>query len=202
MKNNYVLYLVLFLVIILRSIPINLINNLGNLLLNKNDNVEINYLIKENEIIKEEYQKLLDFKNNIKIENNYVVTNLYKNNYSFDKLIINGDNYKINDEVINYKGLIGYISKINNKYSEVTYVYDTNMPVKINSEYGKIIGSDENKNIIVSDIKDVNLNDKVYSINNTYIGHVINIKDDNLNRIVTVKGISLSNLDYVIVISR
>lgn len=202
MKNNYSLYLILFLVIILRNIPINLINNIGSLVLKKNNNLELNYLISENKSLKEEYQKILDFKNNIQFENNYVVTNLYKNNYSFDKLIINGDNYKINDEVINEKGLIGYISKINNNYSEVTYVYDTNMPVKINSEYGKIIDSDENKNIIVSDIKDVNLNDKVYSINNTYIGHVINIKDDNLTKIVTVKGINLSNLDYVIVVSR
>lgn len=202
MKNNYTLYLILFLVILLRSIPINLINNVGGLLFKKNDNLEINYLIKENESIKEDYKKVLDFKNNIKFENNYVVTNLYKNNYSFDKLIINGDNYKINDEVINEEGLIGYISKINNNYSEVTYVYDTNMPVKINSEYGKIIGNDENKNIIVSDIKNVDLNDKVYSINNTYIGNVINIKDDNLTKLVTVKGINLNNLDYVIVISR
>ena len=76
------------------------------------------------------------------------------------------------------------------------------MPVKINNEYGKIIASDDDKNIIVSDIKDVNLNDKVYSINNTYIGNVINIKDDNLTNIITVKGISLNNLDYVIVVSR
>ena len=76
------------------------------------------------------------------------------------------------------------------------------MPVKINNEYGKIIGSDDDKNIIVSDIKDVNLNDKVYSINNTYIGYVINIKDENLTKIITVKGINLDNLDYVIVVSR
>lgn len=202
MKNNYILYLILFLIIILRSIPINLINNVGRLLLKTNDNPEINYLTNENIKLKEEYNKLLDFKNNIKFENNYIITNLYKNNYSFDKLLINGDDYNINDEVINEKGLIGYVSKINKKYSEVEYLYNTTMPVKINNEYGKIIGNDEDKNIIVSDIKDVNLNDKVYSINNTYIGNVINIKDDNLTKIITVKGISLNNLDYVIVVSR
>ena len=202
MKNNYILYLILFLVIILRSIPINLINNVGKLILKTNDNPEISYLTNENRKLKEEYNKLLDFKNNIKFENNYVITNLYKNNYSFDKLLINGDDYNINDEVINEKGLIGYISKINNNYSEVEYLYNTTMPVKINNEYGKIVASDEDKNIIVSDIKDVNLNDKVYSINNTFIGNVINIKDDNLTKTVTVKGINLSNLDYVIVISR
>ena len=195
MKNDYILYLILFLVIILRSIPINLINNVGKLILKTNDNPEIRKL-------KEEYNKLLDFKNNIKFENNYVITNLYKNNYSFDKLLINGDDYNINDEVINEKGLIGYISKINKNYSEVEYVYNTTMPVKINNEYGKIVASDEDKNIIVSDIKDVNLNDKVYSINNTYIGNVINIKDDNLTKIITVKGINLNNLDYVIVVSK
>ena len=202
MKNDYILYLILFLVIILRSIPINLINNVGKLILKTNDNPEISYLTNENRKLKEEYNKLLDFKNNIKFENNYVITNLYKNNYSFDKLLINGDDYNINDEVINEKGLIGYISKINKNYSEVEYVYNTTMPVKINNEYGKIVASDEDKNIIVSDIKDVNLNDKVYSINNTYIGNVINIKDDNLTKIITVKGINLNNLDYVIVVSK
>ena len=202
MKNNYILYLILFSVIIFRSIPINLINNVGRLLLKTNDNPEISYLTNENIKLKEEYNKLLDFKNNIKFENNYVVTNLYKNNYSFDKLLINGDDYNINDEVINEKGLIGYISKINKNYSEVEYLYNTTMPVKINNEYGKIIASDDDKNIIVSDIKDVDLNDKVYSINNTYIGNVINIKDDNLTKIITVKGINLNNLDYVIVVSR
>ena len=181
MKNNYILYLILFLVIILRSIPINLINNVGRLLLKTNDNPEISYLTNEN---------------------NYIITNLYKNNYSFDKLLINGDDYNINDEVINERGLIGYISKINKNYSEVEYLYNTTMPVKINNEYGKIIGSDDDKNIIVSDIKDVDLNDKVYSINNTYIGNVINIKDENLTKIITVKGINLDNLDYVIVVSR
>lgn len=202
MKNNYVLYLILFLVIILRSIPVNLINNVGKLILKPNDNPEISYLTNENIKLKEDYNKILDFKNNIKFENNYVVTNLYKNNYSFDKLLINGDDYNINDEVINEKGLIGYVSKINKNYSEVEYLYNTTMPVKINNEYGKIIGSDDDKNIIVSDIKDVNLNDKVYSINNTYIGNVINIKDANLTKIITVKGINLNNLDYVIVVSR
>ena len=202
MKSNYTLYLILFLIIILRSIPINLINNVGKLILKTNDNPEINYLTNENIKLKEEYNKLLDFKNNIKFENNYIITNLYKNNYSFDKLLVNGDDYNINDEVINEKGLIGYVSKINKKYSEVEYVYNTTMPVKINNEYGKIIGSDDDKNIIISDIKDVNLNDKVYSINNTYIGNVINIKYDNLTKIITVKGISLNNLDYVIVVSR
>ena len=202
MKSNYILYLILFLVIILRSIPINLINNVGKLILKTNDNPEIRYLTNENIKLKEEYNKLLDFKNNIKFENNYIITNLYKNNYSFDKLLINGDDYNINDEVINERGLIGYISKINKNYSEVEYLYNTTMPVKINNEYGKIIGNDEDKNIIVSDIKDVNLNDKVYSINNTYIGNVINIKDENLTKIITVKGINLDNLDYVIVVSR
>ena len=102
MKNNYALYLILFLVIILRSIPVNLINNVGRLILKTNDNPEINYLTNENIKLKEEYNKLLDFKNNIKFENNYVVTNLYKNNYSFDKLLINGDDYKINLSYFKY----------------------------------------------------------------------------------------------------
>ena len=59
MKNNYILYLILFLVIILRSIPINLINNVGKLLLKTNDNPEINYLTNENIKLKEAIRELI-----------------------------------------------------------------------------------------------------------------------------------------------
>ena len=112
---------------------------------------------------------------------------------------IQAETYNVARNTFPYESIV---SKINKNYSEVEYVYNTTMPVKINNEYGKIIENDDDKNIIVSDIKEVNLNDKVYSINNTYIGNVINIKDDNLTKIVTVKGINLNNLDYVIVVSR
>ena len=103
------------------------------------------------------------------------------------------------DEVLTNEGLIGYISKINNKYSEISYIYNTKVPVRINNNYGKIISSDKDNNIIISEIDNANLNDSVYSVNNSYIGKVTKIDNMDLNTTITVKPIDLKNIDYVLV---
>ena len=200
MKNNkYIFLLIIFLVIISRNSLVNLINNTLKSFFIKDNNIEINYLNSEINRLKNEYNSLLDFKNNININENYYISNIYKNNYSFDKLIINGTNYNINDEVLNNDGLIGFISKISDKYSEIKYIYNSRVPVKINNEYGKIIGSDIDNNLIVSEVENVNINDKVYSVNNSYIGKVIKIDNNNLNKKLTIKTIDLSNINYVLI---
>lgn len=200
MKNNkYIFLLIIFLVIISRNSLVNLINNTLKSFFIKDNNIEINYLNSEINRLKSEYNSLLDFKNNININEDYYISNVYKNNYSFDKLIINGTNYNINDEVLNNEGLIGFISKINDKYSEIKYIYNSRVPVKINNEYGKIIDSDKDNNLIVSEIVNVNINDPVYSINNSYIGKVIKVENNNLNKKITIKTIDLSNINYVLV---
>jgi len=199
MKNKSIFFIILFIIIISRSSILNLINNTFKLYLNKDNTLEINYLNDEITRLKEEYNKLLDFKNNINIDEAYTITNVYKNNYGFDKLIINGDNYNLYDEVLTTEGLIGYISKINNKYSEISYIYNTKVPVRINDNYGKIISSDKDNNIIISEIDNANLNDPVYSVNNSYIGKVIKIDNMDLNTTITVKPIDLKNIDYVLV---
>lgn len=199
MKNKSIFFLILFIIIISRNSILNLINNTFKIFLNKDNTLEINYLNNEITRLKEEYNKLLDFKNNISIDETYIITNVYKNNYGFDKLIINGDNYNLYDEVLTNEGLIGYISKINNKYSEISYIYNTKVPVRINNNYGKIISSDKDNNIIISEIDNANLNDSVYSVNNSYIGKVIKIDNMDLNTTITVKPIDLKNIDYVLV---
>ena len=199
MKNKSIFFLILFIIIISRNSILNLINNTFKIFLNKDNTLEINYLNNEITRLKEEYNKLLDFKNNISIDEDYTITNVYKNNYGFDKLIINGDNYNLYDEVLTNEGLIGYISKINNKYSEISYIYNTKVPVRINDNYGKIISSDKDNNIIISEIDNANLNDSVYSVNNSYIGKVIKIDNMDLNTTITVKPIDLKNIDYVLV---
>lgn len=199
MKNKSIFFLILFIIIISRNSILNLINNTFKIFLNKDNTLEINYLNNEITRLKEEYNKLLDFKNNISIDETYIITNVYKNNYGFDKLIINGDNYNLYDEVLTKEGLIGYISKINNKYSEISYIYNTKVPVRINNNYGKIISSDKDNNIIISEIDNANLNDSVYSVNNSYIGKVIKIDNMDLNTTITVKPIDLKNIDYVLV---
>ena len=200
MKNNkYIFLLIILLVVISRNSLVNLINNTLKSFFIKDNNIEINYLNSEINRLKNEYNNLLYFKNNININEDYYISNVYKNNYSFDKLIINGTNYNINDEVLNNDGLIGFISKINDKYSEIKYIYNSRVPVKINNEYGKIIDSDIDNNLIVSEVENVNINDKVYSINNSYIGKVIKIDNNNLNKKLTIKTIDLSNINYVLI---
>lgn len=199
MKNKSIFFLILLIIIISRNSILNLINNTFKIFLNKDNTLEINYLNNEITRLKEEYNKLLDFKNNISIDETCTITNVYKNNYGFDKLIINGDNYNLYDEVLTKEGLIGYISKINNKYSEISYIYNTKVPVRINDNYGKIISSDKDNNIIISEIDNANLNDSVYSVNNSYIGKVIKIDNMDLNTTITVKPIDLKNIDYVLV---
>lgn len=199
MKNKSIFFLILLIIIISRNSILNLINNTFKIFLNKDNTLEINYLNNEITRLKEEYNKLLDFKNNINIDETCTITNVYKNNYGFDKLIINGDNYNLYDEVLTKEGLIGYISKINNKYSEISYIYNTKVPVRINDNYGKIISSDKDNNIIISEIDSANLNDSVYSVNNSYIGKVIKIDNMDLNTTITVKPIDLKNIDYVLV---
>lgn len=199
MKNKAIFFMILFIIIISRNSILNLINNTFKILQNKDNTLEINYLTNEITQLKEEYNKLLDFKNNINIDETYIITNVYKNNYGFDKLIINGDNYNLYDEVLTTEGLIGYISKINNQHSEISYIYNTKVPVRINDNYGKIISNDKDNNIIISEIDNVNLNDSVYSVNNSYIGKVIKIDNMDLNTRITVKPINLKNIDYVLV---
>lgn len=199
MKNKSIFFLILLIIIISRNSILNIINNTFKIFLNKDNTLEINYLNNEITRLKEEYNKLLDFKNNINIDETCTITNVYKNNYGFDKLIINGDNYNLYDEVLTNEGLIGYISKINNKYSEISYIYNTKVPVRINDNYGKIISSDKDNNIIISEIDNANLNDSVYSVNNSYIGKVIKIDNMDLNTTITVKPIDLKNIDYVLV---
>lgn len=200
MKNNkYIFLLIILLVVISRNSLVNIINNTLKSFFIKDNNIEINYLNSEINRLKNEYNSLIDFKNNININEDYYISNVYKNNYSFDKLIINGTNYNINDEVLNNDGLIGFISKINDKYSEIKYIYNSRVPVKINNEYGKIIDSDIDNNLIVSEVENVNINDKVYSVNNSYIGKVIKIDNNNINKKLTIKTIDLSNINYVLI---
>ena len=199
MKNKSIFFLILLIIIISRNSILNIINNTFKIFLNKDNTLEINYLNNEITRLKEEYNKLLDFKNNINIDETCTITNVYKNNYWFDKLIINGDNFNLYDEVLTNEGLIGYISKINNKYSEISYIYNTKVPVRINDNYGKIISSDKDNNIIISEIDNANLNDSVYSVNNSYIGKVIKIDNMDLNTTIIVKPIDLKNIDYVLV---
>lgn len=201
MKYNYLSFIVLFLIIILKE-PI--MQNINNLMYIRNNNLEIITLKNQNKELEKEYQELLTFKNNIKLENNYTITNTLKTNYNFNKLNINGK-YNINDEVVNENGLIGIITKTNHNFSEMTYLYNTNLTIKIDNITGKIINKDKNNNLIIGELtnhNNININDYVYSLYNTYIGKVVKINYEVLDTTILVETPKLENINYVAVISR
>ena len=201
MKYNYLSFIVLFLIIILKE-PI--MQNINNLMYIRNNNLEIKTLKKQNEELEKEYQELLTFKNNIKLDNNFTITNTLKTNYDFNKLNINGK-YNLNDEVVNENGLIGIITKTNHNFSEMTYLYNTNLTIKIDNITGKIISKDQNNNLIIGELSNhnnININDNVYSLYNTYIGKVIKINYEVLDTTILVETPNPRNINYVAVISR
>lgn len=201
MKYNYLSFIVLFLIIILKE-PI--MQNINNLMYIRNNNLEIITLKNQNKKLEKEYQELLTFKNNIKLDNNFTITNTLKTNYDFNKLNINGK-YNLNDEVVNENGLIGIITKTNHNFSEMTYLYNTNLTIKIDNITGKIISKDQNNNLIIGELSNhnnININDNVYSLYNTYIGKVIKINYEVLDTTILVETPKPRTINYVAVISR
>lgn len=204
MKRKYILYLTILLVVLFRMQILNIFNNFSKLFLKKETNPEIEILQKEVSDLTDEYGKLLDFKNSIVLNESYTITNIYKNNYGFDKMIVNGT-YKINSEVVTKDGLIGIVSKSMYNTSEVKYLYNTGIMVKISNSEGKITGKNEQNNLIIKEVSnynDIKINDKVYSVHMTYIGKVVNILYEDLDNIIIVKPVSTDNLDYVGVIEK
>ena len=205
MKTNYLLYIFLIGVVLFREPVLNATNNLTRALFIKEQNLEVELMENKNNLLVNEYQALLDFKNNITLNYEYTITNVVKNNYGFHNLIVNGTNYKVGDEVVNAEGLIGIVSAVNKATSEIKYIYNTNIVVSIEGEIGKITGKDAENNLIVKEISNYNnikLNDIVYSTYGTYIGKVIKIKYETLDNYLTIKTNALNNINYVAIISR
>lgn len=205
MKYKYSLFIVVFLFVLLREPFLCLITNINKFFTVPSNDLEMNLVKSKNIYLEKEYEKLLDFKNNIDITYDYIITNTIVNSYGFDKILINGNDYDINDEVVNENGLIGLISKVNGKHSEVTPIYDTKILVKINDIEGKILRKDDNNNLIVGNLSnydDINVNDKVYSNKDSYIGKVVSVSKRDVNTEVVVETTTIQKNCYVAVIRR
>ena len=205
MKYKYSLFIVVFLFVLLREPFLCLITNINKFFIVPSNDLEMNLVKSKNVYLEKEYEKLLDFKNNIDITYDYIITNTIVNSYGFDKILINGNDYDINDEVVNENGLVGLISKVNGKHSEVTPIYDTKILVKINDIEGKILRKDDNNNLIVGNLSnydDINVNDKVYSNKDSYIGKVLSVSKRDVNTEVVVEITTLKKSSYVAVIRR
>ncbi len=205
MKYKYSLFIVVFLFVLLREPFLCLITNINKFFTVPSNDLEMNLVKSKNIYLEKEYKKLLDFKNNIDITYDYIITNTIVNSYGFDKILINGNDYDINDEVVNENGLVGLISKVNGKHSEVTPIYDTKILVKINDIEGKILRKDDNNNLIVGNLSnydDINVNDKVYSNKDSYIGKVVSVSKRDVNTEVVVETTTIQKNCYVAVIRR
>ena len=205
MKYKYSLFIVVFLFVLLREPFLCLITNINKFFTVPSNDLEMNLVKSKNIYLEKEYEKLLDFKNNIDITYDYIITNTIVNSYGFDKILINGNDYDINDEVVNENGLVGLISKVNGKHSEVTPIYDTKIVVKINDIEGKILRKDDNNSLIVGDLSNydnINVNDKVYSNKDSYIGKVLSVSKRDVNTEVVVEITTLKKSSYVAVIRR
>lgn len=205
MKYKYSLFIVVFLFVLLREPFLCLITNINKFFTVPSNDLEMNLVKSKNIYLEKEYEKLLDFKNNIDITYDYIITNTIVNSYGFDKILINGNDYDINDEVVNKNGLVGLISKVNGKHSEVTPIYDTKILVKINDIEGKILRKDDNNNLIVGNLSnydDINVNDKVYSNKDSYIGKVVSVSKRDVNTEVVVETTTIQKNCYVAVIRR
>ncbi len=205
MKYKYSLFIVVFLFVLLREPFLCLITNINKFFTVPSNDLEMNLVKSKNIYLEKEYKKLLDFKNNIDITYDYIITNTIVNSYGFDKILINGNVYDINDEVVNENGLVGLISKVNGKHSEVTPIYDTKILVKINDIEGKILRKDDNNNLIVGNLSnydDINVNDKVYSNKDSYIGKVVSVFKRDVNTEVVVETTTIQKNCYVAVIRR
>lgn len=205
MKYKYSLFIVVFLFVLLREPFLCLITNINKFFTVPSNDLEMNLVKSKNIYLEKKYEKLLDFKNNIDITYDYIITNTIVNSYGFDKILINGNDYDINDEVVNENGLVGLISKVSGKHSEVTPIYDTKILVKINDIEGKILRKDDNNNLIVGNLSnydDINVNDKVYSNKDSYVGKVVSVSKRDVITEVVVETTTIQKNCYVAVIRR
>jgi len=210
-KNYFYICLILIYLLYLSK------DSLFKLIDNKN---EINnYICNNNNLYYEDEYKKISNLLNIEIINNKIIYSkiISRDIYGFyDKVIINkgsNNNIKKGDIVINEKGLIGLINKVNKNSSEVKLITnsDTSISVKINNSYG-ILKSKNNK-LYVENIKldkEINIEDKVYTSGLTdipegiIIGAVSKVNKDSLELeyIIDINSSNnFNNIKYVGVIT-
>ncbi len=204
MKRNYYIFFIIFLVVIFRTNILSLFINIKKVFINEDSNLEVVTLKEENQRLKDEYTSLLNFKNSINIEEDYSITNIYKSNYGFEKILLNGS-FKEQSEIVTDEGLVGIVTSNNGDLSYGEYLFNTNILVRIGDIEGKIYGLDDDGNLLIKEISNYNnikINDSVQSMHGVFIGKVINIIYEDLENIIVVRMGNVQNLNYVGVIER
>jgi len=174
----------------------------------------INLKDKKIKMLENEYKEYDKFSSNIKLLNyNYLMSkiqyresyngDIYKIQYGKNKNIINGLG------VTNEYGLIGVITNVNKKTSELTTIRKLkDISVKVSGCFGKLNYIDNE--YIISDISNydkVYVNDKVYTSGygsikeNLYIGKVVKIENDDISKKVYIDTeVDFNNLNYVLIV--
>lgn len=204
MKRNYYIFFIIFLVVIFRTNILSLFINIKKVFINEDSNLEVVTLKEENRRLRDEYTSLLNFKNSINIEEDYSITNIYKSNYGFEKILLNGF-FKEQSEIVTDEGLVGIVTSNNGDLSYGEYLFNTNILVRIGDIEGKIYGLDDDGNLLIKEISNYNnikINDSVQSMHGVFIGKVINIIYEDLENIIVVRMGNVQNLNYVGVIER
>lgn len=209
-KHN-IIYLVLLLIFLYKGILINISANINSLLTknNNNEQTEVNMLTEENKQLKkdiEEITKLKDLYNT-----DYKLTRLsYRLSYTDNDFYITGDDYQVNDLLINESGLVGIIKEIKKDYSLATTIKGIkNLSIKINDTYGTVSEYKDDLFIAkdISNYDNVKINDEVYtsnvgSNNNIiYVGSVIKIEEHDISKTIYIKSkVDFNNINYLYVV--
>lgn len=194
-------------------------NNLFYLfsLINTNLKKNNDNLITENNILKEKCEYLnQELKSITNLKNyanyNYNLTRMsYRLSYSNDEIsVFNTDNIKVDDILVNQYGLVGLIKTVKDKISYATLLTGIhNLSVNINSSYGTLSGYELGYFIVknITNYDSVSINDSVYTSTlgalkeKIYIGRVVDIKENDIEKIVYVKSdVNFNDINYLYVV--
>ena len=170
--------------------------------------VELDGLRLENQLLKKELNEL----SNTNYEEGIIAKVILRDMYSFyDELVINvgsKDNINIYDSVICNGSLVGIVTKVNDKTSNVKLISSNyNISVKIGNTYGNL-----NKGIVtmIDKYSDISIGDLVYTsgldniLSDIYIGKVkdVSLDEDGLSNKVIIEYEDNCNLNYVYVVGK
>lgn len=170
--------------------------------------VELDGLRLENQLLKKELNEL----SNTNYEEGIIAKVILRDMYSFyDELVINvgsNDNINIYDSVICNGSLVGIVTKVNDKTSNVKLISSNyNISVKIGNTYGNL-----NKGIVtmIDKYSDISVGDLVYTsgldniLSDIYIGKVkdVSLDEDGLSNKVIIEYEDNCNLNYVYVVGK
>lgn len=170
--------------------------------------VELDGLRLENQLLKKELNEL----SNTNYEEGIIAKVILRDMYSFyDELVINvgsKDNINIYDSVICNGSLVGIVTKVNDKTSNVKLISSNyNISVKIGNTYGNL-----NKGIVtmIDKYSDISVGDLVYTsgldniLSDIYIGKVkdVSLDEDGLSNKVIIEYEDNCNLNYVYVVGK